>query len=40
MIAWRQSAFVLFFGKDTYALLKGDNKEFVVVAGANHNRFV
>ena len=36
MIVHGDKAHSFYFGKDTYALLKGDNKEFVVVAGANH----
>ncbi len=36
MIVHGDKAHSFYFGKDVYALLKGDNKRFVVVAGANH----
>lgn len=36
MIVHGDKAHSFYFGKDVYALLKGDNKRFVVVSGANH----
>lgn len=36
MIVHGDKAHSFYFGKDTFALLKGDNKEFVVVPGASH----
>ena len=36
MIMHGDKAHSFYFGKDTYALLKGDNKELLVIPGANH----
>ncbi len=36
MIVHGDKAHSFYFGKDTFAKLKGDNKEFVVIPGANH----
>lgn len=36
MIVHGDKAHSFYFGKDAFALLKGDNKEFVVIPGANH----
>lgn len=36
MIVHGDKAHSFYFGKDAFALLKGDNKEFVVVPGASH----
>ena len=36
MIVHGDKAHSFYFGKDVFALLKGDNKEFVVVPGASH----
>ncbi len=36
MIVHGDKAHSFYFGKDVYALLKGDNKKFVLVPGANH----
>ena len=36
MIVHGDKAHSFYFGKETFALLKGDNKEFVVVPGASH----
>lgn len=36
MVLHGEKAHSFYFGKDVYALLKGDNKEFVVIPGANH----
>ena len=36
MIVHGDKAHSFYFGKDSFALLKGDNKEFVVVPGASH----
>lgn len=36
MIVHGDKAHSFYFGKDTFALLRGDNKEFVVVPGASH----
>ena len=36
MIVHGDKAHSFYFGKDTFALLKGDNKEFVVIPGASH----
>ena len=36
MIVHGDKAHSFYFGKDVYALLKGDNKKNVVVPGANH----
>lgn len=36
MIVHGDKAHSFYFGKDAFGLLKGDNKEFVVIPGANH----
>ncbi|MCM1518665.1 MAG: alpha/beta hydrolase [Pseudoflavonifractor sp.] len=36
MIVHGDKAHSFYFGKDTFALLKGDNKEFVVIPGTSH----
>lgn len=36
MIVHGDKAHSFYFGKDTFRLLKGDNKEFLIIPGANH----
>ncbi len=36
MIVHGDKAHSYYFGKDTFALLKGDNKQFLTIKGANH----
>lgn len=36
MIVHGDKAHSFYFGKDAFAKLKGDNKEFVVIPGASH----
>ena len=36
MIVYGENAYSLYFGQDAFKLLKGDNKEFLLVKDANH----